>query len=71
MAPKEERLDTLPKHYEERSPILIEPIEKVNIFLELEPRVIHLAKSLSSDERKEFIKFFKEKKTTLHGLMMI
>lgn len=60
MAPKEERLDTLPKHEEERSSILIEPIRKVNIGTELDPKFIHLATSLTPLERKDFIKFFQE-----------
>ena len=36
-------IDTLPKHSEERSSILIEPTELVNINIEQEPRVIYLA----------------------------
>ena len=62
VAPKEERLDTLPEHEEERSPILIEPTEKVNIGIELDLKFIHLAASLTPLERKDFIKFFQEKK---------
>lgn len=58
---KEGSLDALPEHYEDRSPILIEPIEKIKIGSETEPKIIHLAASLSDEERKEFIKNFKEK----------
>lgn len=55
VAPKEERLNTLTDHYEERSPIFIEPIEKINIGIELEPKIIHLTTSLSKEEREEFV----------------
>lgn len=50
-APIEESLYVLPDYYEERSPILIEPTEKINIASETEPKIIHLALFLSSEER--------------------
>ena len=43
MAPIDEMINTLLKHSKERSSILIEPIEKFNIGIEKEPRIIHLA----------------------------
>lgn len=54
-------IDALPEHSEERSSILIEPTEPVNLSMEQEPKFIYLAQSLSSEERKAFIEFFKEK----------
>ena len=50
-APIEGSLDVLPDHYEERSPILIDSTEKINIGTETKPKFIHLASSLSSEER--------------------
>lgn len=61
MAPVDGVIDTLPKHFEERSSILIEPTKPVNIGREEESKVIYLAQSLSLEERKEFIEFFKER----------
>lgn len=61
-APNDERLDTLPKHYQERSPFLIEPTQSINIDTEATTKTIHLEKSLTEQERPEFTKFFKEKK---------
>lgn len=58
---KDERLDTLPEHYQERSPILIEPIEARNIGTEETTKTIHLVASLTEQERPDFIKFFKQR----------
>lgn len=60
-APKDEILDTLPKHYQERSLILIEPTQSINIGTEAIARTIHLVESLIEQERPDFVKFFKEK----------
>lgn len=60
-ATKDGRLDTLPEHYHERSPILIEPTQSINIGTTEAAKNIHLVESLTEEERSEFIKKFKEK----------
>lgn len=60
--PEDERLDTLLEHYQERSPILIETTQSINIDTEATTRTIHLAESLMEKEKLDFVKFFKEKK---------
>lgn len=62
MTPNDEIVDTLPEYSEERSSTLIEPIEKVNIGTKVDPKIIHLAKSFTLEERGEFIYLFKQKK---------
>lgn len=58
--PKDERHDTLPKHYQERSSIFIEPIEANKIGTKETTKIIHLATSLTEQERLDFIKFSKQ-----------
>lgn len=52
MESMEEIFDTLPEHYEERSSILIYPIEKVNIGIESKSKIINLVVSLTPEESK-------------------
>jgi hypothetical protein len=59
-APKDERFDTLPEHYQERSSILIEPTESINIGTMEQPRILQLAASLTPEEVLKFIEFLKE-----------
>lgn len=61
-APEDERLYTLPEHYQERSPILIELTQSINIDTEAATQIIHLAESPTEQERLDFIKFLKENK---------
>ncbi|GLJ48086.1 hypothetical protein SUGI_1015280 [Cryptomeria japonica] len=61
-APKDGRLDTLLEHFHERSPILIEPTQSINIGTTEAVKNIHLAESLTEEERSTFLIFFKEKK---------
>ena len=61
MAPKDGIVDTLREYSKEMSPIIIEPTEKVNIKIEVEPKIIHLAQSLTLEEREKFIHFFQER----------
>ena len=42
--------------------MLIEPTQAINLGTEEHPHMIHLAQSLSSEEKTEFIAFFREKK---------
>lgn len=39
--PEDEILDTLPSHFQERSLVLIEPTQLVNLGMEKEPEIIH------------------------------
>lgn len=57
----DERLDTLPEHYQERSPILIEPTQSINIGTTEIAKTLHLAASLIDQEKPSFIRFFEEK----------
>ena len=61
-APKDEILDTLPIYFQERSSVLVEPTQPVNLGTEAAPQIIHLAQSLSAEEKEEFTKFFQSKK---------
>ena len=42
--------------------MLIEPTQPINLGTKEHPHMIHLAQSLSPEEKEEFIKFFQEKK---------
>ena len=42
--------------------MLIEPTQAINLGTEEHPHMIHLAQSLSPEEKDEFIAFFREKK---------
>ena len=42
--------------------MLIEPTQPINLGIEEHPHMIHLAQSLSPEEKEEFISFFQEKK---------
>lgn len=42
--------------------MLIEPMQPINIGTEEHPHIIHLALSLSTEEKEEFTTFFQEKK---------
>ncbi|MFA1657821.1 hypothetical protein ACDX31_27220, partial [Klebsiella quasipneumoniae] len=61
-APEDEIFDALPSHFQERSSVLIEPTQAINLGTEEHPHMIHLAQSLSPEEKEEFIAFFREKK---------
>ena len=61
-APEDEIFDALPSHFQERSSVLIEPTQAINLGTEEHPDMIHLAQSLSPEEKEEFIAFFQEKK---------
>ena len=61
-APANEIFDALPSNFQERSLVLIEPTQLINLGIEEHPHMIHLAQSLSPEEKEEFIAFFQEKK---------
>lgn len=61
-APEGEILDMLPSHFQERSSILIEPTQLVNIGSQEALDIIHLAQSLSVEELKDFSNLFSKKK---------
>jgi len=63
VAPDDGMLDTLPSDmYQERSQIVVEPIEPMNIGTEEQPKIIHFAKSLTPPEKTRFVPFFKKKR---------
>lgn len=51
-APEDEILDILPDHFQERSSVLIEPTQSVNIRREETQHIIHVSQSLSAEELK-------------------
>lgn len=55
------RFDTLPEHYQERSSILIEPTEAVNIGTTEQPKILHPTTSLSEVEMQQYVEFFKRR----------
>lgn len=61
-APKDEVLGSLPRYFQDRSSVLIEPTQLVNLGTKEFPKIIHVAQSLSAEEKEQFTKFFKEKK---------
>jgi len=61
-APKDGRLDPLPNlTHQERSSILIEPAEAINVNTGDNPRMVHMAKALTEHEKPAFTNFFKRK----------
>ena len=61
-APKDEVLDSLPSYFQDRSSVLIEPTQAVNLGTNEAPQMVHLAQSLSSQEKEAYTKFLQEKK---------
>lgn len=59
--PKDGRFDILPQHYHERSSVLIEPTQSINIGTTEKARILHLAASMTDTEKLDFIKFFEER----------
>ena len=57
-APEDEIFDALPSHFQERSLVLIELTQPINLGIEEHPHMIHMAQSLSPKEKEEFIAFF-------------
>lgn len=53
------RFDSLPEYYQERSSILIEPTEAVNIGTTEQLKILHPSTSLSEEERKQYMELFK------------
>lgn len=60
-APENGKFDTLPAYFLERSTILIEPTKAVNIGTSKDPKVLHPIASLSDEENKDYIEFFKQR----------
>ena len=61
-APEDGRLDTLPLAlYHEKSSMLVEKTIPANLGTEEQPKIIHLAESLTPEERIEHIQFYKER----------
>lgn len=48
--------------FQDRSSVLIEPTHPINLGTEESPKIIHVAQSLSTEEKENFAKFFQEKK---------
>lgn len=55
------KFNIFPAYFQERSIILIEPIEAVNIDTSKDPKILHFAASLSKRERKEYMEFFQQR----------
>lgn len=60
-APEDGRFDTLIGYFQERSSILIEQIEAVNIGTPDHTKILHLATSLSEQEKHNYMAFFNER----------
>lgn len=60
-APKYGRFDSLPKHYHERSSVLVEPTYSINLCMIEKEKTLHLATSMTEQEKPEFIKFFEDR----------
>ena len=60
--PEHEVLDHLPSYFQDRSSVLIEPTQAVNLGTDEAPQMVHLAQSLSSQEKEAYTKFLREKK---------
>ena len=61
-APKDEVLDCLPSYFQDRSSVLIEPTQVVNLGTNEAPQMVHLDQSLSSQEKVAYAKFLQERK---------
>lgn len=61
-APADEVLGSLPSYFQDRSLILIEPTQPINLGTKESPKVIHVAQSLSAEENEQFVTFFEDKK---------
>ena len=59
---KDEIIGSLPRYFQDRSSVLIEPTQLINLGIEASPQIIHVAQSLSVEEKEQFTEFFKEKK---------
>ena len=60
-APTDEVLDSLPSYFQDRSSVLVEPTEAVNLGTEEVQKIVHLAKSLSPEEKKAYTEFLQKK----------
>ena len=56
-APKDEVLDSLPSYFQDRSLVLIEPTQAINLGTDEAPQMLHLAQSLSSQTKEAYTKF--------------
>ena len=55
--PEDEVLYPLPSYFQDRSSVLIEPTQVVNLGTDEAPQMVHLAQSLSSQEKQSYTKF--------------
>ena len=51
-APGDEILGSLPSYFQDRSLVLIEPMQPINLGIEASPQIIHVAQSLSAEENE-------------------
>ena len=65
-APANEVLGSLPSYFQDRSSVLIEPTQLINLGSEESPKIIHVAQSLSAEEKEQF-NFLRIKRSILHG----
>jgi hypothetical protein len=61
-APEDGICDALPGHFQERSYVLIELMQPVNLGTDKNLHIIHITRSLLAKEKERFKTFFKEKK---------
>lgn len=59
--PEDGNFDILPAYFQERFAILIEPTEAINIGTTKDPKILHPTASLSDEEKKDCIEFFKQR----------
>ena len=53
-APMDEVLGGLPRYFQDRSSMLIEPKQPINLGTEESPKIIHVAQSFSTKEKEQF-----------------
>ena len=58
----DEVLGSLPSYFQDRSSVLIETTQPINLGTKESPKIIHVAQSLLTEEKDGFVKLFQEKK---------
>lgn len=59
-APKDGIFETFLEYYHERSSVLLEPTQFINIGTTKKEKTLHLATSMTEQENSEFVKFFED-----------
>lgn len=58
---KDGRFDILPEHYHETSSVLVEPKQFINLGTTEKEKILHLAKSMTVQEKPIFTKLFEKR----------